>query len=98
MTDSKWQQAIKDAEALDYHAQKSDRYVQYMTDALVSTLKSMYTDDVNDEMRTMEREDLYELMKKLGNYTIQRDHEGRRINLTAEYAELDDILQEVYAS
>lgn len=97
-TENKWQQAIRDAESLDRSARNSDRYVAIMTDAMILSLLQMYTDAVNEEFDNWDQnvEDTTILFKKLGNYTIQRNHEGLRINLTAEYAEIEDLLKEIF--
>lgn len=96
--ETKWQQAIRDAESLDRSAQDSDRYVAILTDAMCLSLTKMYTDAANEEFDTWDQdvEDTMILLNKMGNYVIKRNHDGLRISFTAEYSELCDILPEVF--
>lgn len=94
--EKKWQQAIRDAESLEASAGSTDQYVWYMTDALTLTLKQLYTDSVNGEIKKEDKEDLMALINKIKDYAIQRNHSGLRIGFTTEWAEINDILKEVF--
>lgn len=96
--DRYWQAAIRDAENLDKNAKKTDKYIAHMTDALVLTLQAMYTNDINENYTNWERdkEDLNDLVLKMAPYAIHRNDGMLRVNLTAEYDEISDILREVF--
>lgn len=90
MTKEQWSTCIQDARALQRYAKKSDKYVDYMADALTETLKGL---SKRREVDQTNKEDLQDLVLKIGNYSIQKNHEPSRVNLTAEYDELCDILE-----
>lgn len=104
MTQEEWNTCIRDSLSLKSSAMKSaiasgtdtGDYIVVMTDALYLTLDAMRGDSmhVNSKQWNTNCEDLSCLLRKLGNYAIaRRGHNPIRINLTAEYAEIMDILE-----
>lgn len=97
--DRYWLTALKDAESLDRCAQRTDRNVEYITGALVLTIQAIFANDTNEDYSNWQRdkEDLLDTMRVVGSYAIKRnDGQMIKVNLTSEYAELEDILKEVF--
>lgn len=86
-----WSDILVDSVILNMKAKNED-YVPYMTDALVLTASQLYIDDTNGNISKQDKEDMWSLIDKLGNYSI----EGETIRYLPEYKEMKELIKKVF--
>ena len=86
-----WLKIIQDSKILDKKARNED-YVPYMTNALVLTASQLYTDDTNGYIKQQDKADMWSLIDKLGNYSI----EGKTIKYLPVYHEIKELIKKVF--
>lgn len=86
-----WLKIIQNSKTLDQEAKDED-YVPYMTDALVLTASQLYTDDTNGCIKQQDKEDMWSLIDKLGNYSIK----GETIRYLPEYQEIKNLVKKIF--